>query len=72
MAAEKKAVVFTAQAAKAFDQPQARAALGGHVSKLRGRDGLRMRVGDYRVLFDEDGATIIAVFIGRRTTNTYS
>jgi len=68
MAAEKKAVVFTAQAAKAFDQPQARAALGGHVSKLRGRDGSRMRAGAYRVLFEQDATTILVVHIGVRRT----
>ena len=30
-----------------------------------------MRIGTYRVLFDEDGATILAVYIGRRQTTTY-
>jgi mRNA interferase RelE/StbE len=30
----------------------------GDVKKLSGRNGYRMRVGDYRVIFDEDGLTI--------------
>ena len=80
-----KSIVFAPAAAKQFDalllaaQEAIEGALAryavdgrGDVKRLTGRDGLRMRVGDYRVLFDEDGATIIAVFIGRRTTNTYS
>jgi mRNA interferase RelE/StbE len=44
----------------------------GDVKKLSGRDGYRLRVGDHRVIFDDDGATILAVYIGRRTTTTYS
>lgn len=43
----------------------------GDVKKLAGRDGFRMRVGRYRVLFDEDRRTILAVFIGKRDTTTY-
>ncbi|HEY1943295.1 MAG TPA: type II toxin-antitoxin system RelE/ParE family toxin [Roseiarcus sp.] len=37
-----------------------------------GRDGYRLRVGDYRVIFEDDGATILAVYIGRRAMTTYS
>ena len=33
----------------------------GDVRKLKGQSGYRLRVGDFRVLFDRDG-TIIAVF----------
>lgn len=43
----------------------------GDVKKLAGRDGYRLRVGDYRVIFDEDAATIVAIYIGRRKTDTY-
>jgi mRNA interferase RelE/StbE len=43
----------------------------GDVKKLGGREGYRMRVGSYRVLFAEDATTILAIHIGRRTTTTY-
>jgi mRNA interferase RelE/StbE len=43
----------------------------GDVKKLNGRDGYRMRVGQYRVLFDEDRETILAIYIGKRETTTY-
>ncbi|WP_246721840.1 type II toxin-antitoxin system RelE family toxin [Methylosinus sp. H3A] len=40
----------------------------GDVKNLAGRDGFRMRVGRYR---DDDGATILAIHIGKRETATY-
>lgn len=43
----------------------------GHVIRLTGRAGYRMRVGTYRVIFDEDRATILAFYVGRRSTTTY-
>lgn len=43
----------------------------GDVKALAGRDGYRMRVGRYRVLFDQDAETILAVYIGKRETTTY-
>jgi mRNA interferase RelE/StbE len=43
----------------------------GDVKNLVGRDGFRMRVGRYRVIFDDDGATILAIHIGKRETATY-
>lgn len=43
----------------------------GDVKRLSGRDGFRLRVGDYRVIFDEDARTILAVYVGRRATTTY-
>jgi mRNA interferase RelE/StbE len=43
----------------------------GDVKQLKGRDGFRIRIGEYRILFDEDRTTILAVYIGRRTTTTY-
>ncbi len=79
-----KTVVFTSAAAKQFDalpnlaQIAVEAALDRYameeradVKKLQGQDGYRMRVGEYRVLFDEDLTTILAFYIGRRATKTY-
>jgi mRNA interferase RelE/StbE len=43
----------------------------GDVKKLKDRDGYRLRIGDYRVIFAEDAQTILAIFVGRRTTTTY-
>ena len=43
----------------------------GDVKKLSGRDGYRMRAGRYRILFDEDQTTILAIYIGKRETTTY-
>ena len=44
----------------------------GDVKKLSGREGYRLRVRDYRVIFDDDRVTILAIHIGRRTTTPYS
>ncbi|MCA0049383.1 plasmid stabilization protein [Mesorhizobium sp. B283B1A] len=44
----------------------------GDVKRLSGRDGYRLRIGRYRVIFDEDRATILAICIGKRETTTYS
>ena len=43
----------------------------GDVKALQGRDGYRLRIGSYRVIFDEDATTILAIYIGRRVTTTY-
>jgi mRNA interferase RelE/StbE len=43
----------------------------GDVKALQGRDGYRLRIGSYRVIFDEDATTILAIYIGRRATATY-
>ncbi len=43
----------------------------GDVKALIGRDGFRLRIGVWRVIFDEDAATILAIYIGRRQTTTY-
>jgi mRNA interferase RelE/StbE len=43
----------------------------GDVKAFPGRDGMRLRIGGYRVIFDEDAVTILAIYIGRRTTTTY-
>jgi len=79
-----KTIILTAQAAKdldalprdarlAIETGLAAYALNGHgdVKRLHGRDGLRLRIGQYRVVFDEDQTTILAIYIGRRTTTTY-
>jgi mRNA interferase RelE/StbE len=43
----------------------------GDVKALFGRAGFRLRIGNYRVIFDEDASTILAIYIGRRQTTTY-
>jgi mRNA interferase RelE/StbE len=43
----------------------------GDVKALSGRSGFRLRIGRYRVLFDEDSRTILAIYIGKRETTTY-
>jgi mRNA interferase RelE/StbE len=79
-----KSIILTRSAAKELDVlPQiAREAVQdaliryaldgtGDIVTLSGRDGFRLRVGQYRVIFDEDARTILAIHIGRRTTTTY-
>ncbi len=44
----------------------------GDIKKLSDRVGHRLRVGAYRVIFSEDLTTVLAVYVGRRGTNTYS
>jgi len=79
-----KTIVLTAAAAKQFDAlpSDARTAIAagldlyamtgrGDVKRLQGRDGFRLRIGRYRVLFTEDMTTIVAVYIGKRETTTY-
>ena len=43
----------------------------GDVKALQGRPGFRLRIRDYRVIFEEDATTILAIYIGRRSTTTY-
>lgn len=38
----------------------------GDVKALKGRAGMRLRVGDWRVIFYEDGDTIVVVAVGHR------
>lgn len=79
-----KTIVLTHRAAKDLDGLPAQArvsvqrALNGYavsgqgdIKKLKGQDGYRMRVGNYRILFAEDATTILAVYFGRRATTTY-
>ncbi len=79
-----KTIVLTLAAAKDLDalpqdaREQVEVALHryamtgqGDVKPLSGRDGWRLRIGRYRVIFDEDASTILAIYIGRRVTTTY-
>ena len=45
----------------------------GDVVKLKGADGFRRRIGDYRIIFnvDIDGRTVKVAEVLRRTTTTY-
>lgn len=43
----------------------------GDVKALSGRTGYRLRVGRYRVIFDEDRLTILAFEVGKRETTSY-
>ena len=70
-----KALVFAPAAAKQFDAlpPRSPAIEGrGDVKRQIGREGYRMRVGGYRLIFDETWTTILALRVGRRNTNIYS
>jgi len=42
------------------------ASLANNVKKLQGRDGYRLRVGNYRVIFDQDGAVLDVLEIDPR------
>ncbi|KQN73633.1 plasmid stabilization protein [Devosia sp. BK] len=79
-----KTIILTAQAAKELDalplfaREQISHGLDlyamtgrGDIKALQGQSGFRLRIGRYRVLFDEDRLTILAVQIGKRETTTY-
>ena len=38
----------------------------GDVKRLKGRDGMRLRIGDWRVIFYEDQGTIVVAAAGHR------
>ncbi len=40
--------------------------LANNVVKLQGREGYRLRVGDWRVIFGDDGAVLAILHIGPR------
>jgi len=74
-----KPIVFTATGARQWAKlsPEVRRridrrltefAVTGHgdVKRLRGRDGLRLRVGDWRVIFYEDQGMIVVAAAGHR------
>lgn len=79
-----KTIIFTHRAAKELDSlpAEARSAVtsalneyaltgAGDVKALSGRAGYRLRIGRYRVIFAEDGVTILALHVGKRDTITY-
>jgi mRNA interferase RelE/StbE len=79
-----KTIILTPSAAKDIDalsrdaREQVQTALHryamtgqGDVKTLQGRNGYRLRIGSYRVIFDEDATTILAIYIGRRSATTY-
>ena len=79
-----KTIIFTHAAAKDLDNlpAEARHAVNegliryavtgyGDVKQLSGRDGFRVRIGAYRVIFNADATTILAIYSGRRSTATY-
>jgi mRNA interferase RelE/StbE len=79
-----KTIIFNPAATKDFDalpasvQQQVSDTLDtyaitgrGDITRLAGREGFRLRVGRYRVIFDEDRTTIVAIYIGKRETATY-
>jgi len=79
-----KSIILTLSAAKDIDalprdaREQAEAGLHryavtgqGDVKALKGRDAYRLRIGSYRVIFDGDAPTILAIYIGRRATTTH-
>jgi mRNA interferase RelE/StbE len=57
----------TAIRARLRTRLEAFAATGhGDVKTLKGRAGMRLRVGDWRVIFYEEGDTIVVVAVGHR------
>ncbi len=42
------------------------AELANNVKRLKGREGLRLRIGDWRVIFDESAETVEVLVIGAR------
>ena len=42
------------------------ASLANNIKKLKGREGLRLRIGDWRVIFEENRETIDVLVIGPR------
>ena len=51
----------------------ARKLKGSDVKKLKGKLNIyRVRMGDFRVIFHDDGVQIAILFAGRRNDNTYN
>jgi mRNA interferase RelE/StbE len=74
-----KPIAFTARSARQWTKPSPEVrrridgrltefATTGHgdVKRLKGREGSRLRVGDWRVIFYEDQATIVVAAVGHR------
>jgi len=59
---------LSADIRRRIDQRLAAFASTGHgdVKRLKGRDGSRLRVGDWRVIFYDDQETIIIAAVGHR------
>lgn len=55
--------LITAKIEQYATNPQS---LSRNVVKLQGREGFRLRVGDWRILFDEDGAVLEILEVGPR------
>ncbi len=52
--------------AKISQYAAAPTSLANMISRLQGRPGYRLRVGDYRVIFDQDGRVLTILHIGHR------
>jgi mRNA-degrading endonuclease RelE of RelBE toxin-antitoxin system len=74
-----KPIVFTATSARQWTKlsPDVRSRIDkrltelattghGDVKRLKGRDGMRLRVGDWRVIFYEDQGAIVVAAVGHR------
>ena len=60
-----KTIILSLGAAKDLD------ALERDARDTIGRNGYRLRIGSYRVIFDEDQTTILVIYSGRRSSTTY-
>lgn len=78
-----KTIVLSPSAAKGLDklssetQDEVMGALAhyavtgeGEIKALKGRPAYRLRIGRYRVIFEQDGATVVAIYIGKRDERT--
>jgi mRNA interferase RelE/StbE len=77
-----RTIVFAPEAARSFDSldPAIRARvenglialaenpalLAGQIKKLKGDSALRLRVGDWRIIFENEPASILVLAIGHR------
>jgi mRNA interferase RelE/StbE len=72
-------VIFTAAATRQWMKlpPQTRKRIGtkldafaatglGDIKKLKGQDGARLRVGDYRLILYQESGSIVVVAVGHR------
>jgi mRNA interferase RelE/StbE len=72
-----KTIILTLVAAKDLDglprDAREQVEVGLHRYALTGQDDVKALQGrgGYRVIFDEDASTILAIYIGRRATTTY-
>jgi len=59
---------LTPEIRQRIDDRLAQYATTGHgdVKKLKGRSGMRLRIGDWRVIFYEESGTIIIAAVGHR------